>query len=128
MFVTGPRFFSNYKGMTIRYEEAIERAQTIVPVAKRNIAAAEELRRMPEENIKAILESGLMPLMRPTFRSVIPPPGMTMIRSSTGMIGVESSWMARCWTAMISACSRACSAAACCWAVTSRKLQTRPTI
>jgi 3-hydroxy-9,10-secoandrosta-1,3,5(10)-triene-9,17-dione monooxygenase len=65
MFITGPRFFSNYKGMTIRYEEAIERAQTIVPVAKRNIAAAEELRRMPEENVKAILDSGLMPLMRP---------------------------------------------------------------
>lgn len=65
MFVTGPRFFSNYQGMTIRYEEAIERAQSIVPVAKRNIALAEEMRRMPEENIKAILESGLMPLMRP---------------------------------------------------------------
>ncbi len=65
MFVTGPRFFSNYRGMTIRYEEAIERALTIVPVAQKNAAAAEELRRMPEENIRAILESGLMPLMRP---------------------------------------------------------------
>ncbi len=65
MFVTGPRFASNYDGMTIRYEEAIERALTIVPVAKRNALAAEELRRMPEENIRAILDSGLMPLMRP---------------------------------------------------------------
>src|SRR3984957_18864226 len=65
MFVTGPRVFSNYAGMTIPYEEAIERAQTIVPVAKRNALAAEELRRMPEENIRAIIESGLMPLMRP---------------------------------------------------------------
>lgn len=65
MFVTGPKFFSNYKGMTIPYKEAIERARTIVPVAKRNVLAAEELRRMPEENICAILESGLMPLMRP---------------------------------------------------------------
>ena len=65
MFVTGPRFFSNYRGMTIRYEEAIERARTIVPVAKKNTLAAEELRRMPEENIRAILDSGLMPLMRP---------------------------------------------------------------
>jgi 3-hydroxy-9,10-secoandrosta-1,3,5(10)-triene-9,17-dione monooxygenase len=65
MFVTGPRFFSNYAGMTIRHEEAIERAQSIAPVAKRNATAAEELRRMPEENIKAILDSGLMPLMRP---------------------------------------------------------------
>jgi 3-hydroxy-9,10-secoandrosta-1,3,5(10)-triene-9,17-dione monooxygenase len=65
MFVIGPRFFSNYVGMTIRYEEVIERAQTIAPVAKRNAIAAEELRRMPEENIRAILDSGLMPLARP---------------------------------------------------------------
>ena len=65
MFVTGPRYSSNYRGMTIRHEEAIERARTIVPVAKRNVLAAEELRRMPDENIRAILDSGLMPLMRP---------------------------------------------------------------
>jgi len=65
MFVTGPKFSSNYRGMTIPYAEAIERAKTIVPVAKRNAIAAEELRRMPEENIRAILDSGLMPLMRP---------------------------------------------------------------
>ncbi len=65
MFVTGPRFSSSYHGMTIPYEEAVERALTIVPVAKRNAIAAEELRRMPEENIRAILDSGLMPLMRP---------------------------------------------------------------
>jgi hypothetical protein len=65
MFVIGPRFLSNYRGMTITYDEAIERAQSIAPVAKRNAAAAEELRRLPEENIRAIQESGLMPLMRP---------------------------------------------------------------
>ena len=65
MFVTGPRFSSNYRGMTISYEEAIERAQTIVPVAERNVRATEELRRMPEENFRAIMESGLLPLMRP---------------------------------------------------------------
>jgi len=65
MFVTGPRFFSSYRGMTIPYEEAIERARTIVPAAQRNVRAAEELRRMPEENYRAIIESGLMPLMRP---------------------------------------------------------------
>jgi len=65
MFMTGPRFSTNYRGMTIPYEEAIERARTIVPVAKRNAEACEELRRMPEENIEAILASGLMPLVRP---------------------------------------------------------------
>ncbi|HEY3917261.1 MAG TPA: acyl-CoA dehydrogenase family protein [Stellaceae bacterium] len=65
MFVIGPRFSSKYHGMQIRYEEAIERAQSIAPVAQRNAIAAEELRRMPEENIRAILDSGLMPLGRP---------------------------------------------------------------
>jgi 3-hydroxy-9,10-secoandrosta-1,3,5(10)-triene-9,17-dione monooxygenase len=65
MFVTGPRFSTNYHGMTIPYEEAIERARTIVPVAMRNARVAEDQRRMPEENMRAILESGLMPLMRP---------------------------------------------------------------
>ncbi len=65
MFMTGPKMFNGYKGMTIPYEEAIERARTIVPVARKNAEAAEELRRIPEENAKAILDSGLMPLMRP---------------------------------------------------------------
>ncbi len=63
--MTGAKMFNEYKDMTISYEEAIERARTIVPVAKRNASAAEELRRMPEENIRAILDSGLMPLVRP---------------------------------------------------------------
>jgi 3-hydroxy-9,10-secoandrosta-1,3,5(10)-triene-9,17-dione monooxygenase len=64
-FVTGPKFATRYDGMTISYEEAIERALTIVPVARRNIAVAEAQRCLPEENIRAILDSGLMPLMRP---------------------------------------------------------------
>src|ERR1700679_3738062 len=65
MFVTGPRFSLNYDGMTIPYEEAIERAQTIVPVAQKNVRAIEELRRMPEDNIQRIMASGLIPLRRP---------------------------------------------------------------
>jgi 3-hydroxy-9,10-secoandrosta-1,3,5(10)-triene-9,17-dione monooxygenase len=65
LFVTGPRLNTGYTGMKISYAEAIERAQTIAPVAKRNVELAEKLRRMPEETIKAILDSGLMPLMRP---------------------------------------------------------------
>ena len=64
-FVTGPRFYTGYRGMRIPYEEAIERARTIAPIATRNAAATEELRRLPEENVQAILDSGLMPLMRP---------------------------------------------------------------
>ena len=65
MLGTGPKFPLNYSGMTIRYEEAIERAKSIVPLAKKNVQLAEEMRRIPEENAKAILDSGLMPLMRP---------------------------------------------------------------
>lgn len=65
MLGTGPKFPLNYDRMTIRYEEAIDRARTIVPVAKKNVHLAEEMRRMPEENARAILASGLMPLMRP---------------------------------------------------------------
>ncbi|HEX3973231.1 MAG TPA: hypothetical protein VHX19_18015 [Stellaceae bacterium] len=65
MLGTGPKFSLNYSGMTIRYEEAIERARSIVPAAKKNVQLAEEMRRIPEENAKAILDSGLMPLMRP---------------------------------------------------------------
>jgi 3-hydroxy-9,10-secoandrosta-1,3,5(10)-triene-9,17-dione monooxygenase len=65
MLGTGPKFPLNYSGMTIRYEEAIERARSIVPVAKKNVQLAEEMRRVPEENARAILDSGLMPLMRP---------------------------------------------------------------
>src|SRR6185312_14891224 len=65
MLGTGPKFSMNYDGMTIRYEEAIERARTIVPFAKKNVDLAEEMRRMPEENARAILDSGLMPLVRP---------------------------------------------------------------
>jgi 3-hydroxy-9,10-secoandrosta-1,3,5(10)-triene-9,17-dione monooxygenase len=65
MFVTGPRINTGYTGMTIPYGEAIERARTIAPVAKRNVALAEQMRRMPEDTIQAILDSGLMPLMRP---------------------------------------------------------------
>ncbi|TCG02924.1 hypothetical protein BZM27_52265 [Paraburkholderia steynii] len=39
--------------------------QSIAIVAKKNALEAETLRRMPEENVKAIRESGLMPLLRP---------------------------------------------------------------
>jgi 3-hydroxy-9,10-secoandrosta-1,3,5(10)-triene-9,17-dione monooxygenase len=65
MFVSGSRIDTHYTGMTIPYGEAIERARTIAPVAQRNAGLAEQMRRMPDDSIKAILDSGLMPLMRP---------------------------------------------------------------
>lgn len=66
MFNTGPRLAPAYDGMKIRYEEAIERAKTIGVVAKRNAVEAEKLRRIPAETVQAILDSGLMPLLRPS--------------------------------------------------------------
>jgi 3-hydroxy-9,10-secoandrosta-1,3,5(10)-triene-9,17-dione monooxygenase len=65
MLATGPRFRNPYAGQRISREEAIDRAKTIAPVAAANAEKAEKLRRMPEENIDAIVNSGLMPLMRP---------------------------------------------------------------
>jgi 3-hydroxy-9,10-secoandrosta-1,3,5(10)-triene-9,17-dione monooxygenase len=65
MFITGPKVSPNYNGMTITYVEAIERAKSIGEVAKRNVLEAERLRRLPEENVRAIMDSGLMPLLRP---------------------------------------------------------------
>ena len=65
MFVTGPKLRSDYREMGIPYEEVISRAQPIAEVARRNAAKAEQLRRIPEENVRAIIDSGLMPLLRP---------------------------------------------------------------
>jgi 3-hydroxy-9,10-secoandrosta-1,3,5(10)-triene-9,17-dione monooxygenase len=99
-FITGPGIGSLYAGMTIPYQEAIERAQTIAPVAKRNAALAEEMRRMPEENIKAILESGLMPLMRPKMFGGFEADWMTQIDcvSEVGRFCGSTGW---CMTFLI---------------------------
>ena len=65
MLGTGPRFRGSYSGQRISRDEAIAKAKTIAPVALANAEKAEKLRRLPKENIDAILESELMPLMRP---------------------------------------------------------------
>ena len=57
--------FPSYRRMTISRAEVIERAKVIAVVAARNASEAESLRRMPEENVQAIMQSGLMPLLRP---------------------------------------------------------------
>jgi 3-hydroxy-9,10-secoandrosta-1,3,5(10)-triene-9,17-dione monooxygenase len=66
MFVTGPGVTPDYDGMTIRREEAIERARGIGEIARKNADETESLGRMPAENVQAILASGLMPLLRPS--------------------------------------------------------------
>jgi len=45
--------------------EVMERARGIAAVAARQAERAEKLRRLPPENVDAIMQSGLMPLMRP---------------------------------------------------------------
>jgi 3-hydroxy-9,10-secoandrosta-1,3,5(10)-triene-9,17-dione monooxygenase len=66
MFVTGPGIVPEYNGMLISREEAIERAKTIGIIAKKNADETETLGRMPQENVAAIVDSGLMPLLRPS--------------------------------------------------------------
>jgi len=45
--------------------EVIERARGIAAAVAPQVERAEQLRRMPPENVKAMMDSGLMPLMRP---------------------------------------------------------------
>ena len=45
--------------------EVIERARSIAGAVAPQVERAEKLRRMPPENVKAMMESGLMPLMHP---------------------------------------------------------------
>ena len=45
--------------------EVIERARGIAAAVAPQVERAEQLRRMPPENVKAMVESGLMPMMRP---------------------------------------------------------------
>ncbi len=66
MFNTGPKIVPPYAGMKIGYEDAVERAKSIGIVAKKNAEECVKLRRMPDENLKAIMDSGLMPLLRPS--------------------------------------------------------------
>jgi alkylation response protein AidB-like acyl-CoA dehydrogenase len=45
--------------------EVIERARGIAAAVAPQVERAEKLRRMPPENVKAMMDSGLMPMMRP---------------------------------------------------------------
>ncbi len=45
--------------------EVIERARDIAAAVAPQVERAEQMRRMPPENVKAMMDSGLMPLMRP---------------------------------------------------------------
>jgi 3-hydroxy-9,10-secoandrosta-1,3,5(10)-triene-9,17-dione monooxygenase len=45
--------------------EVIERARGIAAAGAPQIERAEQLHRMPPENVRAMMDSGLMPLMRP---------------------------------------------------------------
>ena len=53
---------------TITHAEAIARAKRVAEVAAANAAATEKLRRMPPENVKAMMESDLVGLIIPKER------------------------------------------------------------
>ncbi|HXQ54137.1 MAG TPA: acyl-CoA dehydrogenase family protein [Stellaceae bacterium] len=53
---------------TITHAEAIARAKKVAEVAAANAAAAEKLRRMPPENVKAMMDSDLVGLIIPKER------------------------------------------------------------
>src|SRR5215470_15115960 len=52
-------------GRRMSRAEVIERARGIAAAVAPHVARAEQLRRMPPENVMAMMASGLMPLMRP---------------------------------------------------------------
>jgi 3-hydroxy-9,10-secoandrosta-1,3,5(10)-triene-9,17-dione monooxygenase len=52
-------------GRRMSRAEVIERARGIAAAVAPHVERAGQLRRMPPENVKAMMESGLMPLMRP---------------------------------------------------------------
>ena len=52
-------------GRRMSRAEVIERARGIAAAVAPQVARAEQLRRMPPENVTAMIGSGLMPLMRP---------------------------------------------------------------
>ena len=52
-------------GRRMSRAEVIERARGIAAAVAPQVARAEQLRRMPPENVTAMMGSGLMPLMRP---------------------------------------------------------------
>ena len=52
-------------GRRMSRTEVIERARGIAAAVAPQVARAEQLRRMPPENVTAMMGSGLMPLMRP---------------------------------------------------------------
>jgi hypothetical protein len=53
-------------GRRMSRAEVIERTRGIAAAVAPQVARVEQLRRMPPENVSAMMGSGLMPLMRPT--------------------------------------------------------------
>src|SRR5579872_3573718 len=56
------------KPQTPTSEELVARAAALVPMLRGNALEAERLRRLPDENIEALHEAGLLRICRPAHR------------------------------------------------------------
>jgi alkylation response protein AidB-like acyl-CoA dehydrogenase len=79
-------------------EELISRAAALVPLLRGNARQAEQLRRVPDENIDALEDAGLLRMGRPAHRGGfgIDPPTLATVLTS-----IASGCPATAWVAMI---------------------------
>lgn len=79
-------------------EELVARAAALVPMLRRNALEAERLRRLPDENVEALHEAGLLRIVRPAHRGgYVSEPG-TVARV---MRHIASGCPATAWVSMI---------------------------
>jgi alkylation response protein AidB-like acyl-CoA dehydrogenase len=83
------------------YEEATEAARALKPKLHERIKQAEQLRRLPSENVKDILESGLYGLMTPRRfgGSELGPETMIDVTIELGSACPSTGWVHMLWTA-----------------------------
>jgi alkylation response protein AidB-like acyl-CoA dehydrogenase len=79
-------------------EELVARAVALVPLLRRNALEAEHLRRLPDENIAALADAGLLRIARPAHRGGYACDPSTIARITTA---IASGCPATAWVAMI---------------------------
>jgi 3-hydroxy-9,10-secoandrosta-1,3,5(10)-triene-9,17-dione monooxygenase len=83
------------------YEEAIERARSLGPVLRERIPQTEQLRRLPDETVADLLESGLVGLMTPRRfgGSELGAEAMIDVTVELGASCPSTGWVYMLWTA-----------------------------
>jgi len=79
-------------------EELVARAAALVPLLRGNALEAERLRRLPDENVEALQDAGLLRIVRPAHRGGFPSEPGTVARV---MRHIASGCPATAWVAMI---------------------------